>query len=147
MNYIRHLNAVMEKFAEDDCLNPTHVSMYLALFQMWNLNRFNNPISIARTEMMRISKIGSRTTYLKCLKDLSTYGYIEYHPSRNPLKGSKVRMFNFYTSTEQEQGQEMSNKPTSPGQVVGPSINSSKQTKQNRLNSSVSQNKNYDEPL
>ena len=48
MNYIAHLTAVMERIAQDDRLNPSHVSLYLALFQFWNMNRFKNTISIHR---------------------------------------------------------------------------------------------------
>ena len=101
MNYIKHLNAVMIRITEDKRLNSSHVSLYLALFQSWNLSRFNNPISIVREDMMMISKIGSKTTYHKCIKDLHKWKYLKYIPSNNPLKGSNVYMFNFGTSTEQ----------------------------------------------
>jgi len=47
---------------------------------------------------MHLSKIGSRTTYLKCMNDLSNWKYIEYKPSKNPFKGSIINMFNFCTS-------------------------------------------------
>ena len=33
MNYIKLLNAAFEKFYFDDRLNPTHISLYMALFQ------------------------------------------------------------------------------------------------------------------
>ena len=36
MNYIKLLNAAFEKFYFDDRLNPTHISLYMALFQEWN---------------------------------------------------------------------------------------------------------------
>jgi hypothetical protein len=55
MNYIKHLTGFFEKVAIDKTLNPTHVSLYVALFQFWNCNRFKNPISISRDEVMRIS--------------------------------------------------------------------------------------------
>lgn len=148
MNYIRQLNTVIEKFAEDDRLNPSHVSMYLGLFSFWNANRFENPISISRTELMKITKIGSRTTYLKCLQELTAYGYIHYYPSKNPLRGSKVEMFNFCTTSKQPTGQlNMSKKQTSADQDVGSSLKSNKSTKSDRLNSGITHNKNYDEPL
>ena len=79
----------------DKQLNPTHISLYIALFQFWNCNRFKNPISISRDEVMRISKISSKATYHKCLKALHTQGYIKYEPSYNPFKGSHVFLFNF----------------------------------------------------
>jgi hypothetical protein len=90
----------MEKFTSDDRLNPAHISMYLALFQYWNLSRFSNPISINREEIMKLSKIGSKSTYHKCIKQLHHWGYLEYLPSHNPFKGSKVIMYSFGTSAE-----------------------------------------------
>jgi hypothetical protein len=95
MNYIKHLTGFFEKVAIDKTLNPTHVSLYIALFQFWNCNRFKNPISINRDEVMRISKISSKATYHKCLKNLHNLGYINYEPSYNPFKGSHVILFNF----------------------------------------------------
>jgi hypothetical protein len=94
MNYIKHLTGFFDKVAKDKVLNPTHVSMYVALFQFWNCNRFKNPISISRDEVMRISKISSKATYHKCLKNLHALGYINYEPSYNPFKGSQVYLFN-----------------------------------------------------
>ncbi|HTG65843.1 MAG TPA: hypothetical protein VL859_05660 [Flavobacterium sp.] len=95
MNYIKHLTGFFEKVATDKALNPTHVSLYMSLFQFWNCNRFKNPISISRDEVMRISKISSKATYHKCLKNLHSLGYINYEPSYNPFKGSHVYLFNF----------------------------------------------------
>ena len=95
MNYIKHLTGFFEKVVIDKALNPTHVSLYMALFQFWNCNRFKNPISINRDEVMRISKISSKATYHKCLKNLHSLGYINYEPSYNPFKGSHVILFNF----------------------------------------------------
>ena len=108
MNYIKHLTGFFDKVAKDRTLNPTHVSLYVALFQFWNCNRFKNPISISRDEVMRISKISSKATYHKCLRNLHALGYINYEPSYNPFKGSQVYLFNFseelkpLTKTEKE---------------------------------------------
>ena len=95
MNYIKHLTGFFDKVTNDKLLNPTHISLYIALFQFWNCNRFKNPISISRDEVMRISKISSKATYHKCLRELHTNGYIKYEPSYNPFKGSHVFLFNF----------------------------------------------------
>ena len=101
MNYIRHLTGFYDKIQQDERLNPTHISLYLALFQFWNLNHFQNPISISRNEMMRLSKISAFGTYHKCIKELQTFGYIEYIPSFNPYKGSLVNLYNFENSDVQ----------------------------------------------
>lgn len=108
----------------DDRLHATHVSLYISLFTLWNLNRFENPISINREEVMKISKIGSKHTYHKCLKNLSEYGYLKYYPSHNPLRGSKVYMFNFSTTDEQVVSQTSAKIGTSNEQALPPSLNS-----------------------
>lgn len=97
-NYIRHLSQVYLLISDDTNLNSTHVSLYMALFQLWNINRFINPFYINRGDVMRLSKIGSKSTYHKCLRDLDKWKYIVYYPSHNPLKGSKIRLYNFGTS-------------------------------------------------
>lgn len=92
MNYIRHLTAFFDRVALDDRLNPTHISLYIALFQFWNINRFQNPISISRSEMMKVSKICANATYHKVMKDLHNFGFILYKPSYNPFRGSEVEL-------------------------------------------------------
>ncbi|HEY4789622.1 MAG TPA: hypothetical protein VIH57_26410, partial [Bacteroidales bacterium] len=95
MNYIKHLTGFFNKVVPDHRLNPTHISLYLSLFQYWNVNRFHNPISISRSEMMQVSKICSKATYHKCMRDLHNFGYIKYCPSYNPFKGSLVYLIIF----------------------------------------------------
>jgi len=94
MNYLNHFTRFFDKLSEDKNLNPTHISLYMVLFQFWHYNQFQNPISISREELMRISKIGSKATYHKCIKNLHTLGYIKYDPSYNPFKSSQVYVFN-----------------------------------------------------
>ena len=101
INYIRHLNAIFFQFSKDSRLNPTHISLYVALFQLWNSNRFPEEFYINRDEVMKYSKIGSKSTYHKCIKELSHWKYIIYYPSHNPFKGSRIKMFDFETSSEQ----------------------------------------------
>jgi len=100
MNYIKHLNAVFQQFSRDSRLNPTHISLYMALFQYWNINRFPGEFYINREEIMKMSKIGSKATYHRCLKNLHRWKYIRYLPSHNPYKGSKIKMPKFDTSSD-----------------------------------------------
>lgn len=90
MNYIKHLTGFFNKSNQDHSISPTHISLYLALFQRWNLNRFKNPIIISREEMMITSKIKSKATYHKCMKELHERNYIIYKPSYNPYEGTEV---------------------------------------------------------
>lgn len=104
MNYIKHLTGFFEKVSKDFELNPTHISLYMAVFQLWNQNRFQNPIGISRDELMRISKISSTATFHKCIKELSKKGYVIYSPSYNPFKGSTLEVINldYYTKPVQK---------------------------------------------
>ena len=126
MNFIRTLNASLERISLDEKLNPTHVSLYMALFHSWNQNRFKSPVSVNREEIKQICKIGSKHTYHKCLWDLHHWGYIEYLPSYNPMKGSKINMFNFDTGSEQLLPQDHSKNETGSEQVLPPSLNITK---------------------
>ncbi|TXD90315.1 hypothetical protein ESY86_05310 [Subsaximicrobium wynnwilliamsii] len=100
MNYIKLLNAAFEKFYFDDRLNPTHISLYMALFQEWNSSRFADEMYVNRRDLMRVAKIGSKSTYHRCITDLDAWGYLFYFPSNNPYKGSKIKMAIIGTSDE-----------------------------------------------
>lgn len=100
MNYVRHLTAFFDRVALDKRLHPTHISLYMALFQYWNYNRFQSPISISRSEMMAVSKIQAKATYHKVIKELHEYGLIIYRPSYNPFKGSEVELVQWLDISE-----------------------------------------------
>ena len=95
MNYIRHLNGFFMRMSEDQRMTSLHISLYMALFQVWNLNRFQNPFTIVRDEMMQLSRIGSVNTYARCIKQLQEWGYIRYVPTANNYFGSQVTCISF----------------------------------------------------
>ena len=132
MNYILQLSGFFQKVAVDSRLNPTHVSLYMAVFQFWIAERFQNPVSISRQELMRISKISAKATYHKCIKDLHNFGYIQYLPSYNPFKGSLVYLFDFQSSARPVVAQNRTNIETSIEQALVPYIN-----KENLLNTNI----------
>jgi len=123
MNYITHLNAVFQQFSKDPSLNATHISLYMALFQTWNIHRFQNTFYIHREEIMRMGKIGSNPTYHRCMKKLHEQKYIQYLPSYNPYKGSRVNMLIFDISSKQA----LNKYETSSKQALTPLINYNKQ--------------------
>nr|WP_077400608.1 hypothetical protein [Cellulophaga omnivescoria] len=176
INYIKHLNGVFIQFSNDSRLNPTHISLYVALFQIWNTNYFKDEFFINREEVMTLSKIGSKSTYHKCIKELSHWNYLLYSPSHNPFRGSRIKMFDFETSDEQVLAWKKSNLETSTEQalvsnnkhiqIIKNSENINKheifeilnaqncKTKEKQSttdpyqdNLKTSSNKNYDEPL
>ena len=83
--YIEHLNTFIKRIQNDDQLTGNHISLYLALFSIWNYNFFRNPFKVSRKKLLNISHIGSCHTYSKCIKDLVSQGYIEYFPAK--IKG------------------------------------------------------------
>ncbi len=95
MNYVRHLNAFFSFIRSDGRLTSSHVSLYMALFQYWNFNRFQNPFPVYRDNIMNLSKIGSKNTYHKCVKELHEAKYIYYQPSPSrflPVRISVIRL-------------------------------------------------------
>jgi hypothetical protein len=95
MNYIKHYKKWLEIQANDKRVTCFHFSLYSALFHFWNLNRFQNPFSISRAEIMAYSKIGSINTYHRCMRELSDWDYILYEPSYDRQRGSQVMLYRF----------------------------------------------------
>ena len=90
MNYIKHLNAALVEIYGDERLCPGHISLYLALFFYWNMYRFPGEFPVNRRELMKMAKIGSKSTYHRLLKQLDKMGYIDYSPSNSPAHSSRV---------------------------------------------------------
>ena len=155
-NYILHLNNSFKRFTVDEKATPFHISLYMALFQKWNSAKFRNPISIARDDLMYLSKIGSANTYIKCLKELHSWGYIKYVPSHSYHVGSKIYMYTFdtikntTTNKTNNNATDISNNKTSTKtttQDVRPYKNSIKQIKNNSNNEKERAHKNNSESI
>ncbi|MBK6993332.1 MAG: hypothetical protein IPH34_16595 [Chitinophagaceae bacterium] len=84
------LTGFYEAIEDDVRISTTHISLYMALLQQWNLNGGTNPVSIVRTTIMKAAKINARYTYNKCMNNLQEFGYITYQPSTNPFNNSTV---------------------------------------------------------
>ena len=65
VNYINHHKNANMKMIELN-LNSTHISLYNALFLIWNECGYDTELSINRNDVMKLSKIGSANTYTKC---------------------------------------------------------------------------------
>jgi hypothetical protein len=100
MNYINHLSAFYAKVYTEARFTPHHISLYSGIFQLWNNARFENPIQVNRHELMKLSKIGSVNTYIRCLRELDSWSYIQYFPSRNITIGSRIRIIIFNTTID-----------------------------------------------
>ena len=93
MNYIKQLTHFFNKAQADIDFSATHLSLFMALFQLWNQARFAKQIQIIRDDAMRLGKINSKATYHKAMAYLHKQGYIDYCPSYNPYKGSTITFF------------------------------------------------------
>jgi len=111
MNYIKRLTYFFDKSVADPNFTPTHLSLFMALFQLWNQSRFLPTIQIVRDDVIRLSKINSKATYHKAMGYLHKHRYINYEPSYNPFKGSKISFFPAETTTSAEPVQILTARP------------------------------------
>lgn len=86
------LSDFYEAVVQDARIGTTHISLYMALLQQWNLNGGKNPIFVERDNVMRAAKINSRHTYNRCMSNLHEFGYIVYEPALNGVVNSKVNL-------------------------------------------------------
>lgn len=84
------LSGFYQAIADDARIGCTHISIYMALLQQWNINGGKNPVKIERILIMRAAKINARHTYNKCINELHEFGYILYEPAPNGSVTSRV---------------------------------------------------------
>lgn len=84
------LTGFYEAIEDDVRIGTTHISLYMALLQQWNLNGGMNPVKVVRSNIMNAAKINARHTYNKCMNNLQDFGYITYVPSSSPFTCSAV---------------------------------------------------------
>jgi hypothetical protein len=92
MNHQKQLTAFFQLTLHNPHLFPSHISLYTVLFQLWSRNRFQNPVGIIREDVIQLSKINSKATYHKCMRDLQDLNFITYHPSFSQYHSSTVQM-------------------------------------------------------
>lgn len=88
--HIHQLTEFYTAILNDNRINARHISLYMALFECWNRNNFQNPINVTRDSIMPFAKISGIATYHKCIKELHQFGYIKYLPSFHPGISSQV---------------------------------------------------------
>ena len=81
---------LVESILQDERLRSSHISLFFTLFFLWQQNLYKNPFNVTRERLMAISKIGSKATYHKCIRQLSDFGYIKYSPTYNSFIGTTV---------------------------------------------------------
>lgn len=75
---------------EDNRITPVHISLFIAILQVWESNNRQTPLCTCRRELMWLAKISGIATYYRCIKQLHEYGYLRYKPSHDSNKGSLI---------------------------------------------------------
>lgn len=83
---------LVEKIVKVKGLQPSRISVYLAMLQLWKEQKCCNPFQISRRKIMKLSGINSIVTYHTCISELKDRGMVEYQPSYNPKLGSRIKL-------------------------------------------------------
>nr|WP_082564353.1 hypothetical protein [Flavobacterium sp. Root420] len=73
----------------DQRISNTHLGIFASLLQYSLCGGFINPIKVFSYQIASMAKI-SETTYFRCIKELSDYGYLRYEPSYKHNKPSCI---------------------------------------------------------
>ena len=84
------LNNFLSLAEGDSNISTTHISLFTALLSIYKKD--TGYFNVSRSKLMRLSKLKSTATYHSCLKYLIEIGIIEYEPSFNPFKGSRMKI-------------------------------------------------------
>ncbi len=90
MEGLQVLSSFYEKMKDDHRIGPVHISLYMAIFHLFQLNGFVNPVPVNRALLMELSKIRGLATFHKCIKELVQSGYVQYEPSHDGRVMSKI---------------------------------------------------------
>jgi len=82
----------LNKIADDERLNASHISLCFALIICWNDQKNKFPFKISRRILMNYGKIASTSTYHICINNLISFGFIRYEPSYDPYQGTLVTL-------------------------------------------------------
>lgn len=90
MENLKPLSAFFLAIEKDFRISTTHIAIYAALLQFRIDKGLINPVLAYSIEIQKIAKIASPKTYQKCMRELNTYGYVIYQPTKNKNKRSKI---------------------------------------------------------
>ena len=90
-NYISHLQLIFQIWDMDFRVTPYHRCIYLALFRKWNKQRWQQPVLVNRHEILSMSNV-SKNSYVRCMRDLHKWGYIQYEVKPGNSNGNEVHL-------------------------------------------------------
>lgn len=95
MEELKPLTDFFTAIDKDGRISITHIGIFAALLQYRMRKDYVNPIELFRRDVMKIAKISSPSTFYKCVRELSEYGYIDYKPSFKRNQCSKIYFSEF----------------------------------------------------
>ena len=90
MRLLPEISGFFNAIQDDNRIGPIHISLFMAIVQLWDKSNYENPIIVYGQELMQLAKIYSLTTYHRCIRELNEFGYICYKPSCNRFSGSSI---------------------------------------------------------
>lgn len=90
MEGLQELTSFYDRIKDDHRIGPVHISLYMAILHLYQLNGFANPVPVSRALLMELAKIRGLATYHKCIKELHEAGFIQYLPSHHARKPSLI---------------------------------------------------------
>lgn len=88
------LESYVNRILQERKIQPTRISVFMAILQIWKEQEHQNPFRITRKKVMKKSGVKSIVTYHKCITELQDRGMMDYQPSYHPKLGSKVFLKN-----------------------------------------------------
>jgi len=76
-----HLAVFFVKAANDARIGTSHISLYLTIVSLWQMQGGREPVSSFAKTVMKLAKISSSATYVRLLRDLCEGGYLSFQPS------------------------------------------------------------------
>lgn len=92
MDRLQQITQYISKIASDERLKPIHLAFAFALCNGWIVAQFQQPYRVSRSGLMQASRIRSKATYHRVIRELQSFGYLKYNPSYHPMKASQVRL-------------------------------------------------------
>jgi Fe2+ or Zn2+ uptake regulation protein len=90
MERMQYFETFYKAIGNDTRIGPVHVSVYMALLNLWEKQGRVNPIHIFSRDVMPMAKISGIATYYRTLRELDRYGYIKYISTYDRVTGSVV---------------------------------------------------------
>lgn len=90
MELYRPLWVFFERIGNDPRICIAHIGLFATLLQLWQSGGFPDHIEAYSYEVMEVARISSRATYHRCIRDLHDFGYLQYFPSFNKKRRSKI---------------------------------------------------------